>query len=137
MAKTNKAGAAGEAAALPGAALVQCAETLNRDIGRAHHATEYEVLALVQAAENLADCHRVLHAIDVHAERAPAFQTELRNTCAGFASPLLGVDEVIPFEIIQNLLRVANGLLMANAVRLEDASVQAGRMVRMSKGEQA
>ncbi|MFM2059473.1 MAG: hypothetical protein RLY71_3858 [Pseudomonadota bacterium] len=137
MATTKKAGNPGQAAALPVSTLAQEAEKLERLIDSTRHTAAHELLALVNVAENLADCHRVLHGIELHADRVPSFRAALREACPSTANPQLGINEAGPFELIQNLLRVAGNLLASHADSLEDASEQSARIVRMTKGEQA
>ena len=142
MATKNKTGKPPvEAAALPEHVqqptdLVQNMATLNDLIGSAHHSTAYEVLALVRAAENLADCHRVLSEIGLRAEIDPAFETELKSACPSFRNPqMVGRNGSAPLEVIQDLLRAAGNLLDGVSDNLNDAEQQSRRNWRLAKGD--
>ena len=142
MATKNKTGNTPvEAAALPEHVqqpddLAQSMSTLTNLIGSAHHSTAYEALSLVRAAENLADCHRVLSDIGFRAEVDPAFETELKSACPSFRNPqMVGRNGSAPLEVIQDLLRAAGNLLDGVADNLNDAEQQSRRNWRLAKGD--
>lgn len=142
MATTKKTGSTPvEAAALPErvrqpADLAQSMTSLANLIGSAHHSTAYEALSLVRAAENLADCHRVLSDIGFRAQIDPAFESELKKACPSFNNPQsVGRNSSAPFEVIQELLRAAGNLLDKVADKLNDAEQQSRDIGRTAKGD--
>lgn len=142
MATKNKTGKPPvEAAALPErvqqpADLAQSMTSLTNLIGSAHHSAAYQALSLVRAAENLADCHRVLSDIEFRSQISPEFESELKKACPSFNNTQsVGRDSMAPFGVIQDLLRVAGELLDKVADKLNDAEQQSRNIARIAKGD--
>jgi hypothetical protein len=107
-------------------------------LGRFSYVTKHEVLVLVRAAQNLADCYRVLADIDNHRQCDPAFDAGVTEACASACNPQsISLDGAGPFEIIQDLLRVAGDMLAHVSDDMEAAESTARRRLALARGEQA
>ncbi|MGY0197693.1 hypothetical protein ACWA7J_21725 [Leptothrix sp. BB-4] len=126
MSTIKKAGAAGQAAALP----AEAAAEHTKAIDAAHYVVAYQALPILRAAQNLAECRRVLEKFD----QQILIDVEVHNTFQKACDAWRTAFEQDGHELVADLLRVAVEILSPIDSTLEAEAVNSRQIADAIKG---
>ncbi|MFM2059396.1 MAG: hypothetical protein RLY71_3781 [Pseudomonadota bacterium] len=129
MATQTKTGTAGQAAALPSSirADVETVWTASNDLNAA---LSCKLLPLLRAAENLADCRRVLDDIDNMSQIRPGVHEQMQTLCESWRNPL----DTSGHDLVYGLLNLATNLCLEQVEASEQLTDAVGRISKATKG---
>jgi hypothetical protein len=119
--KTNAGKAAGQAAALPTmTALTAQLANASLTASNLHSGLAYDLKAVLNALEHLADCMRVLNTIEDYSNNVPALADTLHKVCPTWRSPMRGEHGI---ENLQDLARL--GITLCDDLATKSEALEA------------